>query len=581
MRFPHVDRAHDYARRAVAGEIPACKWTKAACQRQIDDLARVGNDADWPYIFRPDIADRACRFVELLPHVKGQLAGKLIVLEDWQRFGICCVFGWVHRDSGRRRFREAYEEVPRKNAKSTKLGALALFMLSADCELGAEVYSAATTREQARIVFDASHQMAMRAPGYRQRFGIRVLRHSIIAPETGSRMLPLSADATSLDGLNVSCAVIDELHAHKTRHVYDVITTATGARTQPLIMCITTAGSNRAGICFERRDYLCSILNATLRDHDGLGYPIKGAWHRDETVWGIVYTIDDDDDPLSEPSWAKANPNLGISVDLDDIRRKAKQASRSPAALANFLTKHLDVWVNSDSAWMDMRKWDACADTTLRENDFAGQPCIVGLDAAFKTDIFAELHIYQRGSDICVFGKYYLPSARIEEEGAEHLRGWALEGRIDVTDGEVVDIEHIRYSLFGDEREPTAGICSRTEVKAIGYDPAQLTQFATECLENGHPMVEVRPSVLNFSEPMKWLEELVMTGRFRHNGDPILTWMVSNVVCHRDRKDNIYPNKDAHAKKIDGVIALLIGLRLVPQLGQGGNVYDERSLIVV
>lgn len=559
VRVGHVETAIRYAKKVLAGKIPACKWVKAACQRQLDDSAREKDDPAWPYTFDAAAASRACAYLELLPHVKGKWGGTRIQLEPWQVFELCCVFGWLEKTTGLRRFRTVYEEVPRKNAKTTKLAGIGLYMLTADDELGAEIYSGATKKDQAKIVFEIAQQMARQQGEFRARWGVEVLTHAILVRETGSKFLPLSAEGETLDGLNVSCALIDELHAHKTRLVHDVLDSGTGSRAQPLIWKITTAGSNRAGVCYDQRLYLTKILNAVLVRHDGLGYRVEGEAVEDERFWGVIYTIDETDDPLAESTWRKANPNYGISVDPEDLHRMATVAKVQAAALNEFLTKRLNVWVGADSAWMNMLQWEACADRRLKEADFHGEPCIVSLDAAFKKDLFAKMRLFRRGDQVYAFGRYYMPAALLESRGFEQLRGWAREGWIRTSPGEVLDIACVREELLGAE-DGAEGDIQRFEVREVAFDPAQLTQFATELGEEGLTMVEMRPTVLNFSPAMKELEELVVAKRFHHNGDPVLGWAIANVVCHRDAKDNIYPRKERAEQKIDPAIALVMGL---------------------
>lgn len=553
-----VAEALHYAHEIVAGRIPACKWTKAACQRQLDDLARWQSDPDYPFEWRPDLADHAIRFIELLRHVKGRWAGRPLKLGAWQKFSLACVFGWVRRDSGKRRFRTVYEEVPRKNAKTTKLAGVGLYGLTADGEFGPEVYSAATTRKQAAIVFGIAQQMARIDGLFRARFGLEVLTHAMLTRADGGTFQPLSADGNTLDGFNVSLALIDELHAHKDRKVYDALDTGTGARDQPLIWSITTAGSNRAGVCYDVRGYLIRVLNATLMRHGGMGYEVKGAALDDDSFWGIIYTLDDEDlavpeNALDERLWPKANPNFGVSVDAEDMRRLATKARGSASALAAFLTKRLNVWVNADSAWMNMLRWDACGDPSLREEQFAGARCVVGLDAAFKRDLFARVKVIERGGVYYAFCRCYTHQALVSADGHEHLAAWAQAGLITATPGEVLDIAPVREDLLADTK--------LHQVEAAAYDPAQITQFATEML-NDHavPMVEMRPTVLNFSPAMKELEERVIRGTFRHDGNPVLGWAIANVVCHRDRKDNIYPTKEKAEQKIDPAVALIMAI---------------------
>lgn len=254
-------RATRYARAVVAGRIPACSWVKAACARHLADLRRRA----FPYRFDPEAATRICAAIELLPHIKGRWAGTPIRLEDWQIFVVASVFGWLRRADGKRRFRLVYIEVPRKNAKSTLSAAVGLYALALDGEAGGEVYSAATTRDQARIVFATAQEMARKSADFRRTCGVEVPAHLILQPATGSKFAALSAEDNTLDGLNSHVAIIDELHAHRTRGVYDVLETSTGARSQPLLWIITTAGVDRAGICYEVRNYVCKVLEDTHR----------------------------------------------------------------------------------------------------------------------------------------------------------------------------------------------------------------------------------------------------------------------------------------------------------------------------
>ena len=539
MTHGYVERALRYAHAVVEGEIPACKWTRLACERQIKDLARSEADAGWPWRFDLELAERPCLLIECLPHIKGKWATPTITLEDWQCFIETTVFGWVHRESGKRRFRFAYTEVPRKNAKSTLTSGNAIYMLGADGEEGAEVFSAATTGDQARIVFDVSKAMLRKDPRIAAQFGLGVGEHAIWQRDTAGTYKPLNAEASTQDGLNVHFASVDELHAHKTRDLWDVLETATGSRGQPLLWAITTAGSDRAGICYEQRDYVCKILQGVVED---------------DNYFGVIYTIDDDDDWTDERTWAKANPNFGVSVSIEDLRGKCRKAMQQASAVGNFKTKHLNVWVNADSQFMDMLAWDRCADPTLSIDAFVGCEGYGGLDLASKVDINSELLIFERPSDgkICVFDRHWVPERAIDESKNSQYEGWQRRGLLRVTDGEVVDMDAIEEQILED--------CSRFSIQGFGYDPHQATQLVGHMLDKQVPMVEVRPTVLNFSEPMKTLEAWVLQGKLVHDGSPILTWMMSNVVCHRDQKDNIYPRKERVENKIDGVVALLMAI---------------------
>lgn len=521
----------------MSGAIPACKWVKLACQRQRDDLAGLDG-----YRFDEARANKVCRFVEALPHIKGsRFAGKKLALGDWQAFILTTVFGWVD-DAGLRRFRTVYIECPRKNGKSTLSAPVALYLLAADGEPGAEVYSAATTRDQAKIVWEDAKRMADRSPALRQALGVETSAHSVFVKSQASSLKALSRDQQgNLDGLNVHGAIIDELHGHKDRGVWDVIETATGARAQPLVWAITTAGSNRAGICFEQQGYVRKIL---------------AGGHDDPTYFGVIYTIDAEDDPFDPASWAKANPNYDVSVSPDDLKRKASKAQQMAAAQNNFLTKHLNVWVNADTAWMNMHAWDACADDSLDEADFDGEDCVIACDLATKVDIAAKVKLFWRDIEgvrhYYAFGRYYLPEEAAEDGRNSQYSGWAASGLLVLTDGSVTD-----YGVIENEIRDDA---SRLRVVDAAFDPWQASALIQRLLVDGLPASEYRQTVANMSEPMKELEALVLQGRFHFDGDPVLTWMISNVVCHIDAKENIYPRKERPENKIDGAVALICAL---------------------
>ncbi len=557
----HVETADQYAHQIVSGQIAACSWVIAACRRQLDDLQRPAS-ADWHYIFDVERAERPCEFLELLPHIKGKWARerRLIELDAWQCFIVTTVFGWVHRDTGLRRFREGYVEVSRKNAKSTLSSGLALYMLTADGEQGAEVYSAATTRDQARIVFDDAKAMAERLPELRAHLGVAILQHALTVAHTSSSFRPLAAEGNTLDGLNVHFAVIDELHAHKTRAVYDVIDTARGAREQSMLWSITTAGSDRAGICYERRTHLTKVLSGVISD---------------PSLFGIIYTIDDGDDPHDPASWAKANPNWLKSVLPDDMEAASRKAMAMPSALNNFLTKRLNVWVNADQAWMDMPAWDRCANPQLTVDKVAHLPCIQALDLASKVDFVARVLIFEDAADgrYFIIPKFYLPERAVQMSGNSQLDGWRRSKYITVTPGEVVDFDQIEADIASD--------MTPLQIREVAFDPWQATQMASHLIEQGVPMVEVRQTVANLSEPMKQLEALTLQGKLEHDGNPVLTWMISNVVAHLDAKDNIYPRKERPENKIDGAVALITGLARIVAGQRNNPVIHDGSLQLV
>src|SRR5215210_955640 len=383
--YPHVALALDYARGVVSGKIAACLYVRQACERQLGDLEQN----NWPYRFDPEAAERICRFAELLPHVKGPHAGQRIQLAPWQAFILSTVFGWARCDTHKRRFRRVYIEVPRGNGKTTMSDAPALYMLAADGEGGAEVYSAARTRDQAKIAFWTAQQMARKSPDFLRSLGVEVLAHRIVQTRSASYYEAVSADADSLEGKNVHFGLIDEFHAHRSRDVYDAIETGAGKRDQSMLWAITTAGSDKTGICFEQRAYVLNILKRTVDD---------------ENYFGIIYTIDDGDDWTAEETWRKANPNYAVSVEPEHIAMQCRKAMQSPASQASFLTKHLNIWIQTDQALFDMRAWERCGDETLTLSMFEGERCIVAVDLASKTDIAAVVLLFEREGRFVPFG---------------------------------------------------------------------------------------------------------------------------------------------------------------------------------
>jgi len=360
--------------------------------------------------------------------------------------------------------------------------------------------------------------------------------HNIHVLSTASKFEALSAEADTLDGLNVHCAIIDEVHAHPTRKVVDVLETATGSRRQPIQWEITTAGSDRAGICFEHRTYVSKILDRVVAD---------------ETFFGIIFTIDEGDDWQLETSWRKANPNFGVSVMPDDLERKAKKAAQVPSSLGNFLTKHLDVWITADNGLYDMLAWDRAADTSLKMGDVAGVPCWAGIDLGFVDDIAAVVFVFKRQSDFAVFGRYYLPEETIEESRNSQYSGWHRSGRITATDGNITDIETIVDDLVETLRVHN--------VQQVAFDPYNKLVLLNALQKRGvgvEKMLEFPQTVKMMSPATEALMQAVKSGKIRHDGDPLLAWAMSNVVGHFDANGNVYPRKQRPDDKIDPAIGL-------------------------
>lgn len=521
-----------YAVDVVSGSIVSNKWAKLSCQRFLNDLDR----GDW--VFNEAKATKILEFFpDFIRHVKGSLSGEPYHLSDWEGFILINLFGWVNSD-GNRRFRTAYIEVARKNSKSTFCSGVALFLTAFDGEGGAEVYSAATTRDQARIVFGDAQTMIRKSAPLRRVFGVHKLNIHYL--KTASKFEPLSSDAHTLDGLNIHGAILDEVHAHKTREVWDVVETATGARQQPLLLAITTAGFNKQGIGYEQREYVTKVLTGVVAD---------------DTYFGIIFTLDEDDDPFDETNWIKANPNLGRSKKLDDMQRLAKKALEMPAARNNFLTKHLNIWVNAETAWLDMAKWDKLPILDQAPKDL---PCYIGLDLANKLDIAALIAAFPDGKKIKYICKFYLPENQIYNKSrniGNLYQTWADQGYLTLTDGDVIDHEVIEDDL----RE----MLSTYNVQAIGFDPWGSTQLAIRMEQDGAPMVEIPQTVKNISEAMKEVEAKVISGDLVRQKNPVMDWMASNIVVKLDKNENYFPNKEHRDNKIDGMVALFMAVNRI------------------
>ncbi|ERK18606.1 Phage terminase large subunit [Pantoea sp. AS-PWVM4] len=564
-----VQAGIQYAERVLSGEIVAGELVRLACQRFLNDLE---HGPERGIYFSEDRAQHILDFYNFVPHVKGALAGKPIELMPWHIFILINLFGFiiplVDENTGKqvsdddgdpvmvRRFRTAYNEVARKNAKSTVSSGIGLYMTGADGEGGAEVYSAATTRDQARIVFDDAKNMIKKAPRTLGRLFGHV-KLNIHQERTASKFEPLSSDANNLDGLNIHCGIVDELHAHRTRDVWDVLETATGARLQSLLFAITTAGTNKEGICFEQRDYAIKVLRGVVDD---------------DTYFAVIYTLDEDDDPFDESNWPKANPGLGVCKRWDDMRRLAKKAKEQIAARPNFFTKHLNIWVTAESAWMDMDRWETC-EGLAPDEQLSNWPLWVGIDLSNKIDICAAAKTWL-SPDGHTHSKYkfWIPEGRLitaPKHIAELYQKWSDAGHLELTDGDVIDHAYIKAEV--------EAWVKGEQLREIAFDPWSATQFSLALAEEGLPLVEVAQTVKNLSESMKSVQAEIYGSKFHHDGNPVMRWMMSNVTVKPDKNDNIFPNKSTPENKIDGPVALFTAKsRLLVNGGEQPESLSER-----
>lgn len=553
--------AEQYIFDVLRGRIIVGKLVRRAVERHVADLKHGRKRG---LRFDRDKAQHAIDFFGFLRHSKGEWAGQPIKLESWQMFLLWVLFGWVRAD-GRRRFRTAYIEVARKNGKSTLMAGIGLYLFFADGEPGAEVYTAATKRDQARIVHGESIRMVRASAGLRQR--IQIYKDNLHIPGTASKYEPLGADSDTMDGLNVHAGIVDEFHAHKSRAVWDVLDTATGSRRQPMLAAITTAGFEQESICKENRDYAVNLLEGFQKDD-----------FVDDTFFGLIYTTDEKDDWQDEKNWPKANPNLGVSVKLDDLRRKAEKAKKIPTARNNFLCKHLNVWTSQVMAFIPVEAWDACFEE-FDEALLLGRACIGGLDLASKLDISAFVLLFlptEADPYYRVKCYFWMPEDRVEEhERSDHVpyRTWIDEGMITTTEGDIVD-----YNVIEEEIK---ALSEKYKIQEIAFDPYYATQLQTNLGDFGLTMIEFPQTIKHLGHPTKELEALVVAKVLRHDGNKVERWMLGNVAIRKDVNNSWRPDKKKSSKRIDGISALIDALGRAIVLPDASSVYDGRGLITL
>jgi phage terminase large subunit-like protein len=508
-------------------------------------LKRV-REPDYPYTFDHALAVKPCKFAEMLPHVKGKWAkrNELLYLSGWQCFILCSLFGWVRKRDRLRRFRLAYLEIPRKNGKSVLAAVIGLYMFCMDGEHGAEVYSGATSEKQAWEVFRPAKAMLESTEDLAAYVGAETYTRSIQVKSDGSRFEPIIGKPG--DGSSPHCAIADEFHEHDTPDQVDTMQTGMGAREQPLLLEITTAGSNLAGPCYDAHLEAKKVLGRALEN---------------EELFTIIYSIDEDEgDDWTHPSvLRKANPNFGISVDAEFLESQQRLATLNPIHQNRFKTKHLNVWCSARMAWMPLTQWHLCADTGLTEDDFKGQPCWFILDLASKDDlaVFGKLFKKRvnREDHYYWFARYYLPEDAVNNEdnvNAATYQKWARQGLLHLTDGAEIDFDVIKEDVLEARKHFAA--------REVLYDPWRATQLAHQLQKSGATIVELRQTVQNLSAPMKEVLSAVKGSRLHHDGNPVTTWMISNVTAKVDAKDNIYPRKEKPQMKIDGAVALIMGM---------------------
>ena len=580
----------------LSGAIVACEYVKLAVKRHLQDLE---DGQERGLYFDPEAAQLVIDFFGLLKHSKGKWAGEPFILEPWQMFIIWVLFGWK-KDDGTRRFRVAYNEVARKNGKSTFAAGMGLYLLMMDDEPGAEVYSAATKMDQAKIIHHEAILMTRQSGYFGGRAGVHI--NNIHVDETNSKFEPLGADAKTLDGLNPSGATVDELHAHPDSSIWDVIRSAVGARRQPLMFAITTAGFSTQSFCYSQRDYAIKVLEGSIED---------------DSFFAIIFTLDYDqngqilDDWKDESCWIKANPNLGVSVSIADMRDMCREAIESASKLNNFLCKKLNIWTTQKVKWVNVDKWQQCPcyhegavtakevlyktfncannNNTLAlqlaqsniERFIKGKSCFGALDLSSNTDIAAWGRLFGLDNGYWLYlPKFYCPKENARKRQRDDkvpYETWGHQGFLTLTEGNVVDYDTIMADVWAD--------CSSFDMQKIAFDRWNFEAVRQRLIKEGVPedkMIAFGQGFASMSAPMKEVEKVILSGHLIHNYNPVLFWMAGNVAAKTDPAENIKPDKDKSRERIDGIVALIMALGLaITTEPARPSIYEDRGFIIL
>jgi phage terminase large subunit-like protein len=566
--YEHTEDAIQYARDVILGVIPACETIYNACQRFFRDIS-----AD-QYVFDHYLANKACNFIQLLPHTKGRWAGKkeLIKLKPWQKFLVCNIFGWIDKPGlptldypygypgGFRRFRKIDFMVARKNGKSILAAAIGLYVF---CENGndfaPEVFSGATTEKQAMEVFKPARLMCLKTSELTEHYDIQINARNLSLPDSGGKFEPVIGNPG--DGSSPSCWIVDEYHEHATSEQVDTATTGMGAREEPLLLIITTAGFNTSSPCYQEYSSAKKML--------------AGLLPMDEQLFALIYELDEDDDYRDPANWIKSNPNLGISVYTKYIEAAVAKAVRSSSDENTVLTKNFNRWTNAKLAWINSQQWSACGDSNLYEGDFITDTCIGAVDLSSRIDLTAFARLYLRMIEgerhYYVFVDHFLPHATIQSRSNDAYIGWWKDDHITACGENEID--------FNEITEHVSDFLTVCNVREIAYDTWKASQLAQTLSSAGAIMVEYRQQVKDMTEAMKELEGAIASGRFHHANCPVLTWEAGNVTNRVDRKGNYFPNKDCVGNKIDGIVAVIMAVgRAMHDLVVDDSCYDKRDV---
>jgi len=548
-KYPNVFKGHQYSLDVVSGKIVANKYIIGSCERYISDVEKK----DAPFWFNADAAERYLRLVQRFEHVEGHWPTKNIVYAPWQCWVFMNIMGFYSKITGFRRFRTAHLEVARGNAKSTMASQMLLYFLALDNPNGNYVSTVATKRDQARIVLDSARSMAKKNKSFLTKNGVEVFQHSIVHEASNSIARAMSADYGSLDGLKDVLAVCDELHAMN-RKVFEVITSGMSKRKDSLLMCITTAGDDTTSVGYYQTQFAKKVSTGEVQD---------------ESFFSAVYTLDDEDEWSDEAVWIKANPGIGISVDLDSLRAKVEKALVTPSDINNIRIKHLNQWISEANAFYDLNTWDKCADPTLKLENFKGKTVRLGVDLASHIDITSIAYVFKEKDIYYVFDKSFLPEDTIKQKNNPFYDSCIADGSLLKTKGAAIN--------YGEIQDHLAQAAKDFRVHDCMYDSWNATETAQK-MSDKIEMVKVAMNTANLSEPMKKFDSLMREGKVKHNGSKLLRWCLGNVIGKEDHNGNVFPKKAHEKMKIDPIVAILLAVTGWLANGEETSVYESRGL---
>lgn len=572
--------AEQYINDVRHDRIVVCKWVRLAVERHIYDVERAAKDDDsFPYYFDEKQARREIDFKQQLRHTQGEWANERlhdprIRLEPWQQFIDAEIFGWRQRSDGCRRFRKVYISVAKKNGKTVGAAGTGNYCFMADRprEIGAEIYCAATKKDQAKKAWTEMQQQLMKHPLLKTRTRPYKQSFTIVRKDDAAAFVRLlGKDSKSEDGVNVHFGLVDEYHAHKDSSMLEVLVSATAARQQPLIYIITTAGFNKESPCFQEEHALSEqVLQRSME-------PVP------EHYFCIIFTLDEDDDWTDPAVWIKANPNLGVSVKWDFLEQQVKDAINSPQKQNAVKTKSFNIWTQAETRWILDEKWQRC-DAAVDEEDLVGRPAFAGLDLSTSIDITAMALCFPPEKDeedqiYRLLWRFFIPKENMLERMRRDkvpYQDWVDRGFVVATPGDVIDYNFIKATFHEDAK--------RFDIKEVPYDPYNSNQVVVDLSQDGFEVMEFRQGYLTMSPAAKDFEAKVLLRQLAHGNNPVMRWMVACTEVAQDPAGNIKPvkpHRHKSGKRIDGVIAGIMATWRATQHVETRSVYETGGLKVV